>query len=237
MEGATQRREERDGKVKKLLSGKTKDLFHWSEESLLLRFKDSVTGSGDRLDPGGNEVVGQVAGKGSASLRLSVHFFELLEKAGIATHYLKQGPSKNSMLVKKAHSFGLEVICREKAWGSFLRRYGRHIAAGAPLPALVEFTLKDDERGDPPANEDTLVALGLALPEELSYMKETARRATALLKAYLAQQKLELIDIKYEFGKVGSQILLIDEISGDTMRVRQGNRILLPHEPADIILK
>ncbi len=67
-------------------------------------------------------------------------------------------------------------------------------------------------------------------------MKETARRATALIKERLAEKGLELIDIKYEFGEAGGRILLIDEISGDSMRVLQGNRVLLPHEPATIIL-
>ena len=222
--------------MKKLLSGKTKDLFYWTEDRLLLCFKDSVTGSGGRPDPGGNEVVGRVAGKGAASLKLSIHFFELLEKAGIPTHYLEPGSAENSLLVKKARSFGLEVICREKAWGSFLRRYGRYIAAGEPLPSLVEFTLKDDERGDPPINEEALTALGIALPEEIDSMKQTARRATALLKERLAQKELELLDIKYEFGESGGRILLIDEISGDTMRLRHSGRVLLPHEPAAVIL-
>ena len=60
--------------MKRLYRGKTKDLFLFAEDRLLLYFKDSVTGTGDCLDPGGNEVVGKVTGKGNASLRLSVFF-------------------------------------------------------------------------------------------------------------------------------------------------------------------
>lgn len=222
--------------MKKLYSGKTKDLFCWADNTLLLRFKDSVTGTEGLVDPGGNEVVGEVAGKGSASLELSVYFFDLLEQAGIATHYLERGPAEKSLLVKKARSFELEVICREKAWGSFLRRYGNYIAKGEPLPSLVEFTLKDDGRGDPPVCREAVAALGIAGPAEIDYMERTARRATALIKERLALKGLELIDIKYEFGKTGGEILLIDEISGDTMRIIHEKRVLSPEEPASLIL-
>jgi len=222
--------------LKRLYRGKTKDLFLFAEDRLLLYFKDSVTGTGDCLDPGGNEVVGKVTGKGNASLRLSVFFFELLEQAGIPTHYLGPGPVENSLLVKRARSFGLEVICREKAWGSFLHRYGRYVTAGEPLPSLVEFTLKDDDRGDPPITGETLAALKIASPEAISYMEQTARRATTLIKEQIAPKGLELIDIKYEFGESDGRILLIDEISGDSMRVLRDDRVLLPDEPAAVIL-
>lgn len=222
-------------RVELLFRGKTKDVYRYSEEQLLLYFKDSVTGIEGRLDPGGNEVVGKLTGKGGASLRLSIHFFELLEQAGIATHYLGSGPGGNCLLVKKARSFGLEVICREKAWGSFLRRYGKYAARGQPLSSLVEFTLKDDERSDPPVTPEIMAALEIASPAEAEYMEVTARKATALIKKELAVKGLELVDIKYEFGEAAGGILLIDEISGDSMRVLQGERVLSPEEPAAIL--
>ncbi|NLA26131.1 MAG: phosphoribosylaminoimidazolesuccinocarboxamide synthase [Firmicutes bacterium] len=223
--------------MKLLYRGKTKDVYQFSEEKLVLYFKDSITGSDVSPDPGGNEVVGSLAGKGGASLRLSAYFFELLELAGIPTHYIGPGSEENCLLVKKTRSFNLEVICREKAWGSFLRRYGKYAVKGQPLSSLVEFTLKDDERGDPPATVAVIAALKIASPSETEYMEETARRATALIKKELASKDLELIDIKYEFGKVAGRILLIDEISGDSMRVLQGNRVLSPEEPAAVFFE
>lgn len=222
--------------MKLLFSGKTKDVFQYTENRLLLYFKDSVTGTSGLLDPGGNEVIGNLTGKGNASLRLSFFFFELLESAGIPTHYLGAGPEENSLLVKSARSFELEVICREKAWGSFIRRFGKYAHQGQPLPSLIEFTLKDDARGDPPLTKGIMAALQIASPEAALYMEKTARLATALIKTELARKDLELIDIKYEFGEAGGRILLIDEISGDSMRVLQDDRILLPHEAAASIL-
>jgi phosphoribosylaminoimidazole-succinocarboxamide synthase len=89
-----------------------------------------------------------------------------------------------------------------------------------PLDALVEITLKDDERQDPPITEDTLEMLGLLSKDEYKVLKELTQRIGAIVKAELAKKKIELYDIKLEFGRVGKdkQIMLIDEISGGNMR-------------------
>ncbi|NLK08997.1 MAG: phosphoribosylaminoimidazolesuccinocarboxamide synthase [Firmicutes bacterium] len=220
----------------KIYEGKTKNVFQMDDGNVLLEFKDSVTGTQGEIDSGGNVVWGQIEGKGKASLRLTMHFFQLLEQANIDCHFVGIGPRPNTIIVKPAQSYGIEVICREKAWGSFVRRYGKHATQGMPLPSLVEFTLKDDEKGDPLITADALVALSIANLWEIEYMAKTAKQTTALIKADLAMKGLELIDIKYEFGAVEGRPMLIDEISGDSMRVAKDNVVLLPHELADAVL-
>ncbi|NLA61490.1 MAG: hypothetical protein GX863_10455, partial [Firmicutes bacterium] len=111
-----------------------------------------------------------------------------------------------------------------------------YIEQGAPLPSLVEFTLKDDQRGDPLITEDALVALEIVTPQEIGFMKETAKKATAILKAHLAERGLDLIDIKYEFGEVDGKTMIIDEISGDGMRVVRNGELLLQKELAAALL-
>lgn len=218
--------------MKTLYVGKTKDVWLMDDGNVLLKFKDAVTGVGDTPDPGANQVIGLVPGKGSSSYRLSLLFFGLMEKAGIKTHMLHPGPEPNSMVVRRAIPFGdgLEVVCREKAWGSFIRRYGRYIAQGHPLPSLVEFTLKDDGRGDPPLTEDTICVLGIAGSDQVAHMKETAKKMTAIIKDYLNQRDIDLIDVKYEFGTTGSETLVMDEISGDSMRAARDGKILSQNE-------
>lgn len=220
----------------KLYTGKTKDVFLENDGNILLYFKDAVTGTEGKIDSGANEVIGEVKGKGIASLRLTIYFFDLLQKAGIPTHFISAGPIENTILVEYAHSFDLEVICREKAWGSFIRRYGKYVKKGAPLPSLVEFTLKDDERSDPLITEDALAALNIITEETIKYMKDTTQKATTIIKDNLALHGLELIDIKYEFGKVKGKTVIIDEISGDSMRVMRDGKILLQKELARALL-
>ena len=114
---------------------------------------------------------------------------------------------------------GLEVICRYRAYGSFMRRYGKYAQESQPLDALVEITLKDDERGDPLINDEALVQLGLMNPDELEYIKNLTRRIAGIIRDDLMRHGLELVDIKFEFGRIEGEIVLIDDISGDNMRV------------------
>jgi phosphoribosylaminoimidazole-succinocarboxamide synthase len=138
------------------------------------------------------------------------------------------------MTVKKAAVFGngLEVICRYRAVGSFLRRYGMYAKEGQPLDAFIEVTLKDDERNDPPISEDALDMLGILSKEEYKVIKSLTREIAAIVKEELAQKGLELYDIKFEFGRVGkdNHIALIDEISGGNMRVYYNGRRVEPLE-------
>src|SRR5690554_77358 len=173
----------------KIYSGKTKDVYALENGNILLEFKDDVTGEGDVIDPGANTVIGKVEGKGNASLRLSSHFFEILEKKGIPSHFVSADSERNTMLVKRAVTFGdgLEFVCRLKAAGSFVRRYGRYVREGTPLDYLVEITLKDDERGDPLINEQSLCQLGLMTREEVKTAAVLTREVTGIIRHELEQ--------------------------------------------------
>jgi len=225
--------------VKKLCEGKTKTVFENEAGQVLLLFKDDVTGEDGVLDPGGNKVVGQIEGKGNASLKMSCYFFELLQKAGIPTHYLEGNLKENTMLVKKAETFGagLEFICRLRATGSFVRRYGKYVEEGQPLDYLVEITLKDDQRGDPLINEESIVQLKLMTSAELKRAKDLTKKVTQLIENVYVRLGLELIDIKLEFGRINGQIALIDEISGDNMRVRKEGKTLRQKELCEFVCR
>ena len=223
--------------MKKIREGKTKTLYEAEGGNILLHFKDDVTGTGDVIDPGANAVIGKVEGKGNASLKLSKYFFEKLEQEGILTHYVKADIAENKMLVRKAESFGegLEFICRLKATGSFLRRYGKYAQEGQPLDYLVEITLKDDDRGDPLINEEALVQLNLMSKAEVEEAKALTKSVTQLVQRECEASGLELIDIKIEFGRVDGKIVVIDEVSGDNMRIRKDGRAVMQKEFCDII--
>lgn len=212
--------------MKLIREGKTKTVYEADGGNILLKFKDDVTGEGNVIDPGANSVIGKVEGKGNASLRLSKYFFELLRQEGIPSHFIEADVNNNTMLVRKADPFGdgLEFVCRLKATGSFVRRYGRYIKEGTNLDYLVEITIKDDERGDPLINEDSLRQLGLMTEKEIEYAVELTKKITRLIERELKRCDLELIDIKFEFGRIDGKIAVIDEISGDNMRVKKAGK-------------
>jgi len=217
--------------MKKLFIGKTKDVYLLEDGNYQLIFKDDMTGTDGEFDPGANTVGLTVKGAGLAGLVMSAHYFRLIEEMGYPTHFLSA--EKNTMTIKPATPFGkgLEVICRFKALGSFIRRYGEYIDEGTPLDAVVEMTLKDDKRGDPLINEDALIAIGVLKPGEYETIKTLTQKICEVIKKDIAGKGLELCDIKLEFGKdENGNIMLIDEISGGNMRVLENKKAVLPLE-------
>ncbi|ABI68518.1 phosphoribosylaminoimidazolesuccinocarboxamide synthase [Syntrophomonas wolfei] len=223
--------------MKLLYDGKTKAVYELDQDKCVLEFKDDITGEDGRIDPGSNYVLGKLEGKGKSSLKMSQHFFKLLQEQGVPSHYIDSDLAKNNMVVWKAQTFGqgLEVVCRFKAYGSFLRRYARYAQEFQPLNALVEVTLKDDERGDPLINDESLIQLGLLTERELEIIKALARKVAVIVKNDLALKGLELVDIKFEFGRIGQEIVVIDDISGDNMRVFKNGIQVPPRELSDLV--
>ncbi len=227
--------------MKLIYTGKTKDVYALDDGNYLLKFKDDVTGENGVFDPGSNTVGLTIDGIGKAGLRLTKFFFEILREKGIPTHYIDANIEKATMTVKPATVFGkgLEVICRYRAVGSFLRRYGMYAEEGQPLDAFVEVTLKDDERQDPPITKDALAMLGLLSAEEYEVLKDLTRKIGNVVKEELAKKGVELYDIKFEFGRVGKdrQIVLIDEISGGNMRAYKDGKYIEPLLLEKLMLK
>jgi len=210
-------------------TGKTKDVYKLPDGNYLLKFKDTVTGhSTGESDPGGNTVVGSVAGVGSGALKMSVHYFELLKKQDVFTHYISANLQKNEMIVRPAAAFGngLEFVVRYKASGSFVRRFGLYCTEGQELPEVFEVTLKDDAHDDPPATCEILAALEILTPDQYETIRNETIKICSIIKDDLKTRGLELIDIKVEFGLADGQIALIDEISAGNMRVfRDGKKL------------
>ena len=226
--------------MKFIFKGKTKDVYELDDGNYLLKFKDDVTGENGVFDPGANTVGLAMEGAGRSALRLTKFFFEILKEKQIPTHYIEANIDDLTMTVKRATPFGkgLEVICRYRAVGSFYRRYGKYVEEGQPLDAFVEMTLKDDERQDPPITEDALDMLGLLSKDEYKVLKELTQKIGAIVKEELAKNKIELYDIKFEFGRVGKehQIVLIDEISGGNMRAYKDGVYINPLALEQLIL-
>ncbi len=214
---------------KLVYTGKTKNVYALDNGNYLLKFKDDCTGKDGVFDPGENSVGLTIEGVGDVNLRMSIYFFEKINAAGIKTHYISADLNETTMEVLPAKAFGkgLEVICRYKAVGSFYRRYSDYVELGQDLPAYVETTFKNDEKGDPLVTKDGLVDLGVMTAEQYDDVKEMTQKITAIVAEDLKAKGLELYDIKFEFGydKDGN-VMLIDEIASGNMRVyKQGEYI------------
>lgn len=222
--------------MKLIYEGKTKDVYELEDGNYLFQMKDDATGKDGVFDPGENSVGLKIDGMGLASLKMTTYYFDLLNKKGVPTHFISSDINNATMTVKPAKTFddgpNIEVICRFKAIGSFYRRYQTHCKEGMPLNALVEVTLKDDERGDPLITKDALVELNILTPDEYETLKSLTKKIANIIKDDFAEKGLELYDMKVEFGKVNGEIALIDEISAGSMRVYKGDEWVQPLELA-----
>lgn len=212
-------------------TGKTKNVYALDNGNYELKFKDDCTGKDGVFDPGENAVGLTIDGVGDVNLRMSIYFFEKVNNAGIKTHFVSANLNDTTMEVLPAKAFGkgLEVICRYKAVGSFIRRYGDYIEEGADLPAYVETTFKNDEKGDPLVTKDGLVCLGVLTESQYDDIKDMTQKITKIVADDLLEKGLVLYDIKFEFGydKDGN-VMLIDEIASGNMRVYKDGKYIDP---------
>lgn len=203
-----------EGKAKRVYATSASDLY-------IVEYKDDATAFNAQKR-------GLVAGKGAVNNAVSAKLFELLEAAGVPTHFVAK-LGEREQLVRAVTIVPLEVIVRPYAAGSFAGRYGTE--EGVPLtPTVLEWCYKDDALGDPPLNDDTALALGFASAEDLATLRELSHRILNVLTDFFAHIGLRLIDFKLEFGRLETgEIVLADEISPDTCRLWD----LTTHEKLD----
>lgn len=195
-----------------MYEGKAKKVFRTADpRRLIVEFKDDATAFNA-------EKRGTINGKGAVNNAVSARLFEMLADNGVPTHLLGR-LGEREQLVTAVEIIPVEVVVRNRAAGSFAKRYGVH--EGLELdPMVIEWCYKSDELGDPPMNDATAVALGFADEEELQTMFELAISVNDLLTPYLQARELELVDFKLEFGRTDEgEIVLADEISPDTCRL------------------
>jgi phosphoribosylaminoimidazole-succinocarboxamide synthase len=198
---------------KLIYEGKSKKVYEMDAHTLILEFKDEVTAFDGKYKD-------FVESKGILSARLSSKIFELLEDHGIKTHYICYLGGR-LMKVKRCEAIPLEVIVRNYAYGSFLKRMPLLQKLKKFSSPLVEFHFKSDELHDPLLLEQDIIEAGVLSSNDLKKVKDVALRVNEVLSKFWAEKGLTLIDFKIEVGRdlKTNEIVVIDDLSGDSMRV------------------
>ena len=193
-------------------SGKVKSVFTTeNDDEVIIEFRDDMTaGDGARKEVMDN--------KGAYNAVISAKIFKVLEENGVETQFIDL-PENNVMLAKKLEMIPIEVIVRNIATGSLVRKYP--IDDGMKLdPPIVQMDFKDDEYHDPMLNDSIIKALGIATQEEIDILTEKALKINDILTKFFMDAGIILVDYKVEFGKdKDGNILLGDEISPDGCRL------------------
>ncbi|HHT18184.1 MAG: phosphoribosylaminoimidazolesuccinocarboxamide synthase [Euryarchaeota archaeon] len=194
-----------------LYRGKAKDIYQTDQqEQVIVKFRDDITaGDGEK-----KEVMGL---KGYYNSLISAKLFTILENAGIKTQFIDL-PEPGFMLSHKLEMIPLEVITRNIAAGSLLKRFPFQEGQNFN-PPIIQMDFKNDEYHDPMLNDDIILALGLATSDELEIIRKITIKINDVLKNFLETRGLLFPDFKIEFGRdCDDNIVLGDEISPDTCR-------------------
>jgi len=203
-----------------LYEGKAKKIFLTEKDDEVIQyFKDDATAFNA-------EKRGTILEKGIVNNKISTRLFQVLAESGIPSHFIQQ-ISDREMLTRRVNIILVEVVVRNKATGSIVKRLGLEEGLGID-PPLVEFFYKDDSLGDPLITDDHIRLLKLATPPQVAELRDQALKINDVLLPFFLKRGMILVDFKLEFGLWNGQIMLADEISPDTCRfwdIQTGERM------------
>ncbi len=145
--------------------------------------------------------------------------------ADICPNWLEAVPVANVSVGKKCTPFPLEMVIRGNLTGHAWRTYssGKRTLCGIALPEgmkendffpepIITPATKAEQGHDEDISREEILAQGLASEKEWDTLADYTLRLFERGKAIAARQGLILVDTKYEFGKIGDEIYLMDEI-------------------------
>ena len=207
-------------------SGKVREIFRIDDDRLLIVASDRISAF--------DVVLGEdIPHKGQVLTGVSLHWFDLLD----APHHLISADTRamdflspeqqreyagRAMLVHAAEVIPMECVIRGYLYGSSWKEYaagggpttehlpeGLQMASKLPEPIFTPATKAEDGHDENLTEAEARDFVGNDLYEELK------RRSMAIYTAgrdYAAERGIILADTKFEFGMVGDQIILIDEV-------------------------
>jgi len=194
----------------KFTEGRTKNLYKTDqEEQLMMEFLDVL--------PFESAKKVSVKEKGKVNTELSSYLFEYLHSYNVPTHFLKKVDAKN-ILVKKLEMIPIEMVIWNIATAGLSKKLG--ITEGTMLETpVIEFYLKDAKLKNPMINEYHAYALGLCDRNDMSAIVRIGTKINAVFRSFFQRKALSLVKFTLEFGKVGNQVMLGDEVTPDTFIV------------------
>ena len=199
-------------KLELIYEGKAKKIFsHEDSEKVIIEFKDDATAFNALKKA-------QFKGKGELNCLISSKIFEFLIKNGVPTHFISLR-NKNSIVAQKIKIIPLEIVLRNKAYGSICKQ--TTLIPGTPFKEpLIDLYFKNDELNDPLLTKNRIKLLNIISNEDLELVENLTLSINKLLRDFFLNINLDLVDFKLEFGKNQSgEIVLADEFSPDNCRL------------------
>lgn len=196
--------------------GKVRDVYTINENILVMIASDRISAF-DVILPRPIPFKGQVLNQIAA--------YMLQATADICPNWLMKVPAPHVSIGKKCVPFKIEMVVRGNLTGHAWRTYaaGKRVLCGVTMPEgmkendffpkpIITPSTKADAGHDEDISRDEIIAKGLATAQDWEILEDYTLKLFARGKEIAAKRGLILVDTKYEFGKIGDQVHLMDEI-------------------------
>ncbi len=196
--------------------GKVRDVFTIDDHYLVMIASDRISAFDvilPRTIPYKGQVLNQMASK------------FLKETADIVPNWLRSVPLPTVSVGIKCEAFPVEMVIRGNLTGHAWRTYksGERILCGVTMPdglnendyfptPIITPTTKAMEGHDADISKEDIISQGLVSKADYEQLEKYTRKLFERGKQIAKERGLILVDTKYEFGKIGNTIYLIDEI-------------------------
>lgn len=197
-------------------SGKVRDVYSISDDLLVMIASDRISAF-DVILPRPIPFKGQVLNQVAAHM--------LRACSDICPNWLLETPAPSASIGKRCNPFKIEMVVRGNLTGHAWRVYhsNQRILCGVTLPEglkendffpkpIITPSTKASQGHDEDISKEEIIAQGLATADEWSVLERYALELFERGKQIAASRGLILVDTKYEFGKIGDEIVLMDEI-------------------------
>ncbi len=197
-------------------SGKVRDVYSIDDRWLVMIASNRISAF-DVILPRHIPFKGQVLNQIAA--------FMLEATKDICPNWLVDVPAPNVSIGKKCIPFRIEMVVRGNLTGHAWRTYssGKRELCGIKMPEgmkendtfpapIITPSTKAEQGHDEDISKDEIIARGLATSDEWNTLEDYALKLFNRGKEIASKRGLILVDTKYEFGKIGNEIILMDEI-------------------------
>lgn len=196
--------------------GKVRDVYTIADKYLVMVVSDRISAF-DVVLPRPIPYKGQVLNT------IASRFLDATED--IVPNWKISAPLPNVTIGHKCETFPVEMVIRGNLAGHAWRTYksGKRELCGVTLPEgmkendffetpIITPSTKAHEGHDEDISKEEIIARGLVSADDYAQLELYTQALFKRGKEIAATQNLILVDTKYEFGKIGDTIYLIDEI-------------------------
>ena len=193
-----------------LYEGSLKRVYETSDADVVqLEFKTDFQDSDGQASP--------QTPKPQCEALIAEHVFQYLQSFRIPNHFVGR-ESADALLVKKMQMIPVAIVVRNIAAGKLCQHYDIEEGRELEFP-IVELLYRNHKLYNPLVNESHILAFGVSTPEEIRTMIRISTKTNAVLRSYFERRHLRLVDFWLEFGRCGSEVLIGDAITPDSLRV------------------